>query len=304
MILGMHRSGTSTISGVLHMNKITMGTYQNFWPRPLSQNPKGFYENYDFRKINDQLLKRSGYDVKSYSTNIPQINKSDKLSHKMKVLIEKSNLSYTDWGWKDPRTCLTAMHWANVIEELDLGMELKIIFMARKASSVSRSLKKRNNLSIKQGLSIWESYTKKALNFLEETTYPRYYCSFEDLLKEPVQVCSSLFNFIGMDWDSQIVEKFIDQLEVQLQEKKVTIEFNKDAKLLLADLGFDEIFGARPLERVIQKHIKKPLANKLLFEDLTNGGHVKVIAKNNKFLLKISSDSKNVSVKNKSNLEA
>ena len=44
MILGMHRSGTSTISGVLHMNKIIMGTYQNFWPRPLSQNPKGFYE--------------------------------------------------------------------------------------------------------------------------------------------------------------------------------------------------------------------------------------------------------------------
>ena len=78
MILGMHRSGTSTISGVLHMNKIIMGTYQNFWPRPLSQNPKGFYENYDFRKINDQLLKRSGYDVKSYSTNIPEINKSDK----------------------------------------------------------------------------------------------------------------------------------------------------------------------------------------------------------------------------------
>ena len=41
-----------------------------------------------------------------------QINKSDKLSHKMKVLIEKSNLSYPYWGWKDPRTCLTAMHWA------------------------------------------------------------------------------------------------------------------------------------------------------------------------------------------------
>ena len=210
MILGMHRSGTSTISGVLHMNKVIMGTYQNFWPRPLSQNPKGFYENYDFRKINDQLLKRSGYDVKSYSTNIPEINKSDKLSDKMKVLIEKSNLSYPDWGWKDPRTCLTAMHWANAIEDLNLGMELKIIFMARKASSVCRSLKKRNNLSIEQGLSIWESYTKKALTFLEQTTYPRYYCSFEDLLKEPVQVCSSLFNFIGKDWDSQIVEKFID----------------------------------------------------------------------------------------------
>ena len=45
IVLGMHRSGTSTLSGVLHMNKVTMGTYQNFWPRPLNQNPKGFYEN-------------------------------------------------------------------------------------------------------------------------------------------------------------------------------------------------------------------------------------------------------------------
>ena len=210
MILGMHRSGTSTISGVLHMNQIIMGTYQNFWPRPLSQNPKGFYENYDFRKINDQLLNRSGYDVESYSGNIPEINLADKLLNKMKALIKKSNLSYADWGWKDPRTCLTAMHWANAIEELELGTELKIIFMARKASSVSRSLKKRNNLSIEQGLQIWESYTKRALNFMEQTKYPRYYCSFEDLLKEPVKVCSSLFNFIGKDWDSQIVEKFID----------------------------------------------------------------------------------------------
>ena len=130
MILGMHRSGTSTISGVLHMNQIIMGTYQNFWPRPLSQNPKGFYENYDFRKINDQLLNRSGYDVESYSENIPEINVADKLLNKMKALIEKSNLSYANWGWKDPRTCLTAMHWANAIEELDLGKELKIIFMA------------------------------------------------------------------------------------------------------------------------------------------------------------------------------
>ena len=50
IILGMHRSGTSTIAGVLHLNNISMGTYKNFWPRPLAQNPKGFYENYDFRQ--------------------------------------------------------------------------------------------------------------------------------------------------------------------------------------------------------------------------------------------------------------
>ena len=96
MILGMHRSGTSTISGVLHMNKIIMGTYQNFWPRPLSQNPKGFYENYDFRKINDQLLKRSGYDKFDFSirTFILSDNLSDLLISG--IFVEYDLTSYPD----------------------------------------------------------------------------------------------------------------------------------------------------------------------------------------------------------------
>ena len=79
----MHRSGTSTVAGVLHLNKIIMGTYQNFWPRPLTQNPKGFYENYDFRKINDELLNKEGYDVKTYEPQIPYSEMTDRLYTKM-----------------------------------------------------------------------------------------------------------------------------------------------------------------------------------------------------------------------------
>jgi len=69
IVLGMHRSGTSTVAGILHLNKVIMGTYQSFWPRPLPQNPKGFYENYDFRIINDRLLNKVGYDAKSYESD-------------------------------------------------------------------------------------------------------------------------------------------------------------------------------------------------------------------------------------------
>ena len=46
IVLGMHRSGTSVVAGILHFNKVSMGTYETFWPRPLPQNPKGFYENF------------------------------------------------------------------------------------------------------------------------------------------------------------------------------------------------------------------------------------------------------------------
>ena len=136
IILGMHRSGTSTIAGILHLNKIIMGTYQNFWPRPLRQNPKGFYENYDFRKINDQLLKQVGYDVKSYNPNIPTLEPTNKILDKMEKIIIKNDSTYSNWGWKDPRTCLTINSWSRIINDLGLQSNLKIIFLVRKGKRI------------------------------------------------------------------------------------------------------------------------------------------------------------------------
>ncbi|MGH1352554.1 MAG: ATP-dependent Clp protease ATP-binding subunit ClpA [Methyloligellaceae bacterium] len=78
---------------------------------------------------------------------------------------------------------------------------------------------------------------------------------------------------------SKVVEKFIFQLEAQLQERNVTIELSDEANAWLAKKGYDERYGARPLARVIQENIKKPLANELLFGRLENGGTVQVIVK-------------------------
>jgi ATP-dependent Clp protease ATP-binding subunit ClpA len=74
----------------------------------------------------------------------------------------------------------------------------------------------------------------------------------------------------------KVVEKFVFQLEAQLADRGVTIELGEDAARWLADEGYDEKFGARPLARVIQEHIKKPLADELLFGKLEHGGAVKV----------------------------
>jgi ATP-dependent Clp protease ATP-binding subunit ClpA len=76
---------------------------------------------------------------------------------------------------------------------------------------------------------------------------------------------------------SKIVEKFVFQLEAQLGERNATIELTDEANAWLASEGYDEKFGARPLSRVIQEHIKKPLAEELLFGKLQNGGTVRVI---------------------------
>ncbi|WP_075996227.1 ATP-dependent Clp protease ATP-binding subunit ClpA [Salaquimonas pukyongi] len=74
----------------------------------------------------------------------------------------------------------------------------------------------------------------------------------------------------------KVVEKFIMQLEAQLAERGVTFELTKEATAWLAIKGYDEKMGARPLGRVIQEHIKKPLAEEVLFGKLKTGGTVKV----------------------------
>ena len=75
----------------------------------------------------------------------------------------------------------------------------------------------------------------------------------------------------------KVVEKFVFQLEAQLADRGVTIELYGGGEAWLAESGYDEKFGARPLARVIQEHIKKPLADELLFGKLKHGGTVRVL---------------------------
>ncbi|MBW6420085.1 ATP-dependent Clp protease ATP-binding subunit ClpA [Rhizobium sp. XQZ8] len=74
----------------------------------------------------------------------------------------------------------------------------------------------------------------------------------------------------------QVVQKFVMQLETQLSERNVTFDLHEDAIAWLAEKGYDEKMGARPLSRVIQEYIKKPLANEILFGALRKGGVVRV----------------------------
>ncbi|MDA8230705.1 MAG: ATP-dependent Clp protease ATP-binding subunit ClpA [Magnetospirillum sp.] len=75
---------------------------------------------------------------------------------------------------------------------------------------------------------------------------------------------------------AQVVDKFVMQLETQLGDRDVSIELSESARGWLAKKGYDPQFGARPLARIIQEHIKKPLAEELLFGKLAKGGIVKV----------------------------
>ena len=87
------------------------------------------------------------------------------------------------------------------------------------------------------------------------------------------------FSTLGPEIVALVVDKFVIALEEQLADRNVQIELSDAAKSWLAEKGFDEAFGARPLARVIQENIKRPLADELLFGKLAKGGKVVVDVK-------------------------
>ncbi|MFA0502792.1 AAA family ATPase, partial [Vibrio sp. 10N.222.46.A1] len=87
------------------------------------------------------------------------------------------------------------------------------------------------------------------------------------------------FNSLDPSVISQVVDKFIVELQVQLDARGVSLEVSEDARHWLAERGYDKTMGARPMGRVIQEKLKKPLANELLFGSLVDGGTVKVSLK-------------------------
>ncbi len=84
------------------------------------------------------------------------------------------------------------------------------------------------------------------------------------------------FNALDPSVVISVVDKFLVELQAQLDDKQVTLEIDDDVRDYLADKGYDRLMGARPMQRLIQDEIKKPLANMILFGDLVNGGVVHV----------------------------
>ena len=92
------------------------------------------------------------------------------------------------------------------------------------------------------------------------------------------------FGHLPKDVVRKVVEKFVLQLEAQLAERQVNIELSTEAADYLAVKGYDQQMGARPLARVIQEEIKKPLAEELLFGKLAHGGTVRILFKDDKLV--------------------
>ncbi|MBX9686805.1 MAG: AAA family ATPase, partial [Candidatus Obscuribacterales bacterium] len=93
------------------------------------------------------------------------------------------------------------------------------------------------------------------------------------------------FNQLGLEHIKLVVDKFIAELELQLEEKNVSLKVSEEARTWLAEKGYDRLFGARPMARLIQKKVKEPLSEELLFGALEHGGSAAIQVKENDIVI-------------------
>jgi ATP-dependent Clp protease ATP-binding subunit ClpA len=112
------------------------------------------------------------------------------------------------------------------------------------------------------------------------------------------------FAYLGQETISRVVDKFILQLEMQLAEQNVHIQFDTDAREWLGKRGYDKLMGARPMSRLIQEKVKQPLAEELLFGKLAQGGEVHVSVKDDKLAFELTPAPPNAKLKKKARTKA
>ena len=95
------------------------------------------------------------------------------------------------------------------------------------------------------------------------------------------------FNPLNQEVIVSVVDKFLTELQAQLDDKQVILEINDEVREYLANKGYDRLMGARPMSRLIQDEVKKPLAEMILFGDLEHGGTVAVTMENNSIQLNV-----------------
>ena len=196
IVVGMHRSGTSALAGMLHENNIIMGEPDTFYPHPGPENLKGFYENFMFRKLNDMLLRTRRYNVKSFRHDISEIQylPNKRVKSRMSFVITVYNKKYKTWGFKDPRTCLTIKVWLKVIN--DPG-NVKIINIVRDVNEIAVSMIKRGDQG---GL---RKFKKLAIayqsNFEKGVKNHKFLkIDFKDLISETKSTVAGIEEYLGL----------------------------------------------------------------------------------------------------------
>ncbi|WP_321277435.1 glycosyltransferase [Thiomicrorhabdus indica] len=204
-VLGMHRSGTSVLTGLL--SRLGLKTGEHLLP-PQEDNPKGFFEDSDFVAFNDKLLNQLALDWSSpLIISKGTLNKVlDEYSAESKNLAKQKFLHQSINLVKDPRFSVLMPFWQKTLEKLDI--ECRFIWMIRSPSAVSHSLSERNQIPAELSESIWRAYNFSIMSFLQN--HECLLLNYEQLLEDPVGTCEKLSDYIHLGFTLDEIKTRID----------------------------------------------------------------------------------------------
>ena len=190
VVLGMHRSGTSAITGTLRLCGAWVGEEAELTGAG-EENPRGFWERRDTRNICDRLLHSAGADWWNIAQFEPENIPGDVLAEERTKLasVVSSLRAHGTWVLKEPRLCLLLP----VLR--DCLTNVICVHVFRNPLEVARSLQTRNGFGVGAGLALWEAYNRSALN--ASSDLPRVLVSYEALALRPVETIERLLERLG-----------------------------------------------------------------------------------------------------------
>lgn len=232
VVLGMHRSGTSVLTGLVSLFGGYLGAELMSSTR---DNPRGYFENNKVYLLNEKILREQNASWDNYSFVVEDISDHNFQSYvvEAKAIIEGELKYVKSTIMKDPRICILFPIWEQALKEL--GIKIKILFAYRSPLEVAQSIQKRDGIAIEKVLMIWSHY------FLQSEFYSRkfnrmiveYDADFKDL---PIFL-ERLADFIGFEPSEELSLKAKEFYSPSLKHHQVTLDnISDDLPLYLLDL--------------------------------------------------------------------
>jgi len=188
VVLGMHRSGTSMLAGVLDKLGVYMG---GRYVGADHSNPMGHFEDVEFSLINRGILKDAGGAWDKPPSHDAILSVADKYAHVIGHMVRCRDNDHALWGWKDPRTALTADLWAPHLSDP------LYLWILRDTTAVARSLNRRNGIAGDVGIKLANLYTDRIANFVASKR--DVLCiEYEAVLAEPRKYVVALADKLGI----------------------------------------------------------------------------------------------------------
>ena len=213
-IAGMHRSGTSMVTKLLHQAGLYLGPEEDLHP-PGPANPEGFWENRRFVRLNQQILVQlgAGWD---HPPPLP-VDWADGRLAPLRAEAETVLEHFTDrepWGWKDPRNCLTFPFWQGLLDRL------RVVIVVRNPLEVAHSLRKRNGFSPALGLALWHAHNQRLIDGVGPSD--RIVTHYGMYFRNPEPEFRRLLTFLDLPVAEDVIEKVSAAMVADLRHHQLT----------------------------------------------------------------------------------